>query len=64
MNRQQAQKFFDKHKIRHVLAQCVDIHGAAKAKAVPVEHLDMVLTVEAAAMAGVPLAGTAWTPGQ
>jgi glutamine synthetase len=64
MNRQQAQKFFDKHKIRYVLAQFVDIHGAAKAKAVPVEHLDMVLTVEAAAMAGVPLAGTAWIPGQ
>ena len=44
MNREQAQKFFDEHKIRYVLAQFVDIHGAAKAKAVPVEHLDMVLT--------------------
>ena len=46
MNRKKAQKYFDKHKIRHVLAQFVDIHGAAKA------------------MAGVPLAGTSWIPGQ
>jgi len=44
MNRQSAKKFFEEHKIRYVLAQFVDIHGAAKAKAVPVEHLDMVLT--------------------
>ncbi len=29
--------------IKYVLAQFVDIHGAAEAKAVPVEHLDMVL---------------------
>ena len=29
--------------VQYVLAQFVDIHGAAKAKAVPVEHLDMVL---------------------
>jgi glutamine synthetase len=39
MNQQQAKKFFEEHKIRYVLAQFVDIHGAAKAKAVPVEHL-------------------------
>ena len=44
MNRDQAQKFFADHDIRYVLAQFVDIHGSAKAKAVPVEHLDMVLT--------------------
>jgi len=44
MNRDQAQKFLADHDIRYVLAQFVDIHGAAKAKAVPVEHLDMVLT--------------------
>ena len=44
MNQQQAKKFFDEHKTRYVLAQFVDIHGSAKAKAVPVEHLDMVLT--------------------
>ena len=30
---------FAKHEIKYVLAQFVDIHGAAKAKAVPVEHL-------------------------
>ena len=43
MNQQQAKKFFEEHKTRYVLAQFVDIHGAAKAKAVPVEHLEMVL---------------------
>jgi len=35
---------FQSTTFRYVLAQFVDIHGAAKAKAVPVEHLDMVLT--------------------
>src|SRR3954468_2871344 len=39
----EAKDFLRKHDIRYVLAQFVDIHGAAKAKAVPVEHLDMVL---------------------
>src|ERR1700730_1753259 len=44
MNREQAKVFFEQNDIRYVLAQFVDIHGSAKAKAVPVEHLDMVLT--------------------
>jgi len=43
MSPQQAKKWFASNKIRYVLAQFVDIHGAAKAKAVPVEHYDMVL---------------------
>ena len=43
MTPQQAKKWFDEHQTRYVLAQFVDIHGAAKAKAVPVEHYDMVL---------------------
>jgi glutamine synthetase len=42
--REEAELFFKQHNTRYVLAQFVDIHGAAKAKAVPVEHLDMVLT--------------------
>jgi len=37
------QEFLQQHAVRCVLAQFVDIHGTAKAKAVPVEHLGMVL---------------------
>ena len=44
MNREQALRFCAEHGIRYVLAQFVDIHGSAKAKSVPIEHLDMVLT--------------------
>ena len=49
--RRRRQALFAKHEIKYVLAQFVDIHGAAKAKAVPVEHLDMVLTDGAASPA-------------
>ncbi|MEI7446713.1 MAG: type III glutamate--ammonia ligase [Burkholderiales bacterium] len=38
-----APAWLDRHGIKYVLAQFVDIHGAAKAKAVPAEHLRMVL---------------------
>jgi len=61
MNHDQAKKFFDQHKIRFVLAQFVDIHGAAKAKAVPVEHLDMVLG-DGAGFAGFALWGFGMGP--
>jgi glutamine synthetase len=61
MNQQQAKKFFAEHKIRYVLAQFVDIHGAAKAKAVPIEHLDMVLT-DGAGFAGFALWGFGMGP--
>lgn len=61
MNREQARKYFDEHQIRYVLAQFVDIHGAAKAKAVPVEHLDMVLT-DGAGFAGFALWGFGMGP--
>ena len=44
-----------------MLAQFVDIHGAAKAKAVPVEHLDMVLT-DGAGFAGFALWGFGMGP--
>ena len=43
MNRDEAKKFFKDNNVRYVLAQFVDIHGAAKAKAVPVSHFDEVL---------------------
>ena len=61
MNKEQAIRFFDEHKIRYLLAQFVDIHGAAKAKAVPVEHLDMVLT-DGAGFAGFALWGFGMGP--
>ncbi|MGE0801062.1 MAG: type III glutamate--ammonia ligase [Lautropia sp.] len=43
-NAADARKWLEHNGIRYVLAQFVDIHGVAKAKSVPVEHLDMVLT--------------------
>jgi len=43
MTPDEARRFFDQHQTRYLLAQFVDIHGAAKAKAVPVEHYDMVI---------------------
>jgi glutamine synthetase len=43
MTPDQAKSFFAEHKTRYLLAQFVDVHGAAKAKAVPVEHYDMVV---------------------
>ncbi|MGD0492392.1 MAG: type III glutamate--ammonia ligase [Steroidobacteraceae bacterium] len=61
MNREEAQKFCREHEIRYVLAQFVDIHGSAKAKAVPVEHLDMVLT-DGAGFAGFAVWGLGMGP--
>jgi glutamine synthetase len=61
MNREQAEKFFREHNTRYVLAQFVDIHGSAKAKAVPVEHLDMVLK-EGAGFAGFAVWGLGMSP--
>lgn len=57
----QAQKFFKDHAIKYILAQFVDIHGSAKAKAVPVEHLQMVLT-DGAGFAGFALWGFGMGP--
>ena len=61
MNAAEAQALFAKHEIKFVLAQFVDIHGAAKAKAVPVEHLDMVLS-DGAGFAGFALWGFGMGP--
>ena len=61
MNRQQAEKFFKEHNTRYVLAQFVDIHGTAKVKAVPVEHLDMVLN-DGAGFAGFAVWGLGMSP--
>src|SRR5262245_19624205 len=61
MNTAAAREYLRKHAIKFVLAQFVDIHGAAKAKAVPVEHLDMVLN-EGAGFAGFALWGFGMGP--
>ncbi|OYX75547.1 MAG: type III glutamate--ammonia ligase [Rhizobiales bacterium 32-66-11] len=39
-----AKAFLSAHKVRYVLAQFVDIYGIAKSKAVPVDHLDGLVT--------------------
>lgn len=61
MTRDEAQALFRQHDIRYVLAQFVDIHGAAKAKAVPVEHYDMVLG-DGAGFAGFAVSGLGMGP--
>jgi glutamine synthetase len=61
MKREEADSLLRQHGVRYVLAQFVDIHGVAKAKAVPVEHLDMVLN-EGAGFAGFALWGLGMGP--
>ena len=56
-----AKKFLQDQAIKYILAQFVDIHGAAKAKAVPVEHLDMVLG-DGAGFAGFAVWGLGMGP--
>lgn len=43
MHLEEAKAYLEQHGIDLILAQFVDIHGAAKAKAVPAEHLEMIL---------------------
>jgi glutamine synthetase len=57
----EAKKFLKDNNIKFILAQFVDIHGSAKAKAVPVEHLEMVLT-DGAGFAGFALWGFGMGP--
>ena len=57
----EAKKFLEQNEVKFILAQFVDIHGAAKAKAVPAEHLDMVLT-DGAGFAGFALWGFGMGP--
>ena len=56
-----AKKMLKENGIKYVLAQFVDIHGAAKAKAVPVEHLDMILK-DGAGFAGFAVWGLGMGP--
>lgn len=43
MTPQQASEFFERHQVKYVLAQFVDIHGVAKTKSVPVSHYADIL---------------------
>ena len=61
MSPQAAKKFLKDHKLKSILAQFVDIHGAAKAKAVPSEHLDMLLN-DGAGFAGFAVWGLGMGP--
>jgi glutamine synthetase len=61
MTPEQAKKYFGEHQTRYLLAQFVDIHGAAKAKAVPVEHYDMVIG-DGAGFAGFAVWGLGMGP--
>ncbi len=61
MNSQAAKKFLKDNDVKYILAQFVDIHGAAKAKSVPSEHLDMVLK-EGAGFAGFAVWGLGMGP--
>src|SRR4051794_41105548 len=57
----EAKQFLKDNDVKFILAQFVDIHGAAKAKAVPTEHLDMVLK-DGAGFAGFALWGFGMGP--
>lgn len=61
MKLDEAKQFFADHRTRYVLAQFVDIHGAAKAKAVPIEHYEMVIK-EGAGFAGFAVWGLGMGP--
>lgn len=56
-----ATSYLDAQGIRYVLAQFVDIHGVAKAKAVPVAHLKSILT-DGAGFAGFAIWGVGIEP--
>lgn len=57
----EANKLIKDNGIKFILAQFVDIHGSAKVKAVPSDHLDMILN-EGAGFAGFALWGFGMGP--
>jgi glutamine synthetase len=61
MNLVEAKAFFETHQIKFVLAQFVDIHGAAKTKAVPVNHFEDILK-QGAGFAGFAIWGLGIEP--
>src|SRR5688572_18442963 len=61
MTPQEAKSFLVENKIKFVLAQFVDIHGVAKAKAVPASHFEDILN-DGAGFAGFALWGMGQEP--
>ncbi len=61
MNPAQAKAYLHEHGVKFVLAQFVDIHGVAKAKAVPVSHFDDLLG-DGAGFAGFAVWGLGQEP--
>ena len=61
MTPEQAKAFLAEHSVKFVLAQFVDIHGVAKAKAVPAAHFDDVLR-DGAGFAGFAVWGLGQEP--
>lgn len=57
----EATEFLKKNNVKLVLAQFIDIHGVAKAKAVPVSHFDDILT-DGAGFAGFAVWGLGQEP--
>lgn len=61
MTPKEAKQFLEKHQVKFVLAQFVDIHGAAKTKAVPASHFDDILN-PGAGFAGFAVWGLGMQP--
>lgn len=61
MNVDEVKKSIITHEIRYLLAQFVDIHGVAKTKAVPVEHLESIFK-DGAGFAGFAVDGLGIDP--
>ncbi len=57
----EAKKFLADNDVKYVLAQFVDIHGTAKAKSVPVDHFDDIIT-NGAGFAGFAIWGMGIDP--
>jgi len=61
MTPSEAKKFLESNNIKYVLAQFVDIHGAAKTKAVPASHYEEIVT-SGAGFAGFAICGVGIEP--
>lgn len=57
----EAKQFLEKHDVKYVLAQFVDIHGTAKTKAVPASHYEEIITA-GAGFAGFAIWGVGIEP--
>ena len=58
---EETQAYLKSQGVRYVLAQFVDIHGVAKAKSVPVDHLNTIMT-DGAGFAGFAISGVGIEP--